>query len=530
MLSSNVAFRRGTLSGYMNSDRGKRLDSWKEIASFLGREIRTVQRWEDEGLPSPAPLKERARVYAYTADLEEWMLRRAPETSLPTASTAPEPEATKTEGRPLSRSRHWLFAGCLIGLVTFSLLGWMLFNVRNTDDPPPVRHGRLFARVTSEGSNPQWIELPWEPYRLKLSPDESTLYALSTEGSVAAINIETFAVKWEVRTGPKSHNMAISPDGSTLYVISAVNGLFLVDTKTQRVERLPTAAGVNDLALTRDGSELFLAMPQSGLWVFKPSTREMKQISTIRCPYNLATTEDGTRLFVGYRCGGPSGRPGHDSIDVMNVVTKKSIHVISGPPMVSSSLSSIPDGSSLWASAGDACSSMRYDSVGCPLVPGLAVHVFRSDDYRLVKSIGLPLHAVAGPPDLLLTPDSTRMIWTEGRLAIRVVNAGSYATEEMVPWPGAGNIVFSKRSPRAFFASRHAVAVLSTAPGVDPPREGLAELSQFAGFANAKSCRISEGYPKVFTTAKGWAATGFGARGGACDDLIRGGGWEGRVR
>src|SRR3989442_4777544 len=31
---------------------GKKLDSWGEIASYLGREVRTVQRWErTEGLP-----------------------------------------------------------------------------------------------------------------------------------------------------------------------------------------------------------------------------------------------------------------------------------------------------------------------------------------------------------------------------------------------------------------------------------------------------------------------------------------------
>jgi hypothetical protein len=30
----------------------RRLDSWKEIAAYLGRSIRTVQRWErEEGLP-----------------------------------------------------------------------------------------------------------------------------------------------------------------------------------------------------------------------------------------------------------------------------------------------------------------------------------------------------------------------------------------------------------------------------------------------------------------------------------------------
>ena len=50
----------GLLSGFclMSSLRGfwaegdGRLDSWKEIAGYLGREVRTVQGWEkNEGLP-----------------------------------------------------------------------------------------------------------------------------------------------------------------------------------------------------------------------------------------------------------------------------------------------------------------------------------------------------------------------------------------------------------------------------------------------------------------------------------------------
>ena len=36
----------------MTSTREDRLDSWKEIATFLNRGVRTVQRWEaTEGLP-----------------------------------------------------------------------------------------------------------------------------------------------------------------------------------------------------------------------------------------------------------------------------------------------------------------------------------------------------------------------------------------------------------------------------------------------------------------------------------------------
>ena len=52
----------------------RRLDSWKEIASYLGRSEKTVRRWEEtEGLPVHRLHHEkRASVYAYTGELEEW--------------------------------------------------------------------------------------------------------------------------------------------------------------------------------------------------------------------------------------------------------------------------------------------------------------------------------------------------------------------------------------------------------------------------------------------------------------------------
>ncbi len=53
---------------------GRRLDSWKEIASFLGRGIRTVQRWErEEGLPvHRLPHAERGSVFADPKELSAW--------------------------------------------------------------------------------------------------------------------------------------------------------------------------------------------------------------------------------------------------------------------------------------------------------------------------------------------------------------------------------------------------------------------------------------------------------------------------
>jgi len=60
--------------GVRMSSAGDRLDSWKEIASYLRRSVRCVQRWEkNEGLPI---LRHRhahgATIYAYRHELEHW--------------------------------------------------------------------------------------------------------------------------------------------------------------------------------------------------------------------------------------------------------------------------------------------------------------------------------------------------------------------------------------------------------------------------------------------------------------------------
>lgn len=54
---------------------GLRLDSWKEIATYLGRGERTVKRWEqDRGLPiHRLPGGGHACVYAYAGELDEWL-------------------------------------------------------------------------------------------------------------------------------------------------------------------------------------------------------------------------------------------------------------------------------------------------------------------------------------------------------------------------------------------------------------------------------------------------------------------------
>jgi TolB-like protein/Tfp pilus assembly protein PilF len=76
----------------------KKLVSWKEIAVHLGREIRTVQRWEKtEGLPVRRhEHRKRSTVYAYASELDEWFKKRQPADD-PEADAAFEPEPDVTE-------------------------------------------------------------------------------------------------------------------------------------------------------------------------------------------------------------------------------------------------------------------------------------------------------------------------------------------------------------------------------------------------------------------------------------------------
>lgn len=76
----------------------KRLDSWKEIAAFFGRDERTVKRWEKErGLPVyRVPGSARGGVFAFAEELAEWL--KAPNVALEAVEAATE-NPPQTENR-----------------------------------------------------------------------------------------------------------------------------------------------------------------------------------------------------------------------------------------------------------------------------------------------------------------------------------------------------------------------------------------------------------------------------------------------
>ena len=93
----------------MNGD--DRLESWKEIAAFLGREVRTVQLWEkSEGLPIHRHQHARqGSVYAFKSELEAWKRARA---------NSPAAASAEASGRKF----RWWMAGGLVILIGAAIL------------------------------------------------------------------------------------------------------------------------------------------------------------------------------------------------------------------------------------------------------------------------------------------------------------------------------------------------------------------------------------------------------------------------
>lgn len=128
---------------------GDRLESWKEIASYLGRTPRTVQRWErQEGLPVHRLLHDKlGSVYANRSELDAWWSERrnrldsadsAEGAADGEASESLEPAPATSTPRPSSPWRRIVLA-TLAGAAGLALAygGWRSF--RRPATPGPVR-------------------------------------------------------------------------------------------------------------------------------------------------------------------------------------------------------------------------------------------------------------------------------------------------------------------------------------------------------------------------------------------------------
>jgi len=139
----------------------KRLDSWKEIAAFLGRAERTVKRWETErGLPvRRVPGSGRGGVFAYSNELAGWLKGRSPEldaddsasdgSDAPPAPSAAVPVASARPSFSAVRIAAWvspvILIGVLVVIVSFGHRG-LSFKAAAGGHPPNAEAQELYLK------------------------------------------------------------------------------------------------------------------------------------------------------------------------------------------------------------------------------------------------------------------------------------------------------------------------------------------------------------------------------------------------
>ena len=111
--------------------RGRRLNTWKEIASFFACDERTVKRWEGtRGLPvHRIPNGVRSPVFAYEGELRAWLDSHE---SVETASPA---EKIEPPARPASQLNLSIAAGAAVALCV-AILAAGVFGPRLIAAPP----------------------------------------------------------------------------------------------------------------------------------------------------------------------------------------------------------------------------------------------------------------------------------------------------------------------------------------------------------------------------------------------------------
>jgi Tol biopolymer transport system component len=272
-----------------------RLDSWKEIATYLKRDVTTVQRWEKrEGMPVRRHLHDKSSsVYAFRADLDAWArgrklgaigddLRERPRSD---GAAGPAPN------RPRSRRSVLALTAMVAVIAGLGVTAWLLQRldyfwtsplagvpvqlVSDFDGTEPVvaisRDGKLVAFLSNrDGATDVWMT--------QLGTGQ--FYNL-THGAVDGL------------VNPSIRAIVFSPDGALVTFWTRKRdtgdiGIWAVPTLGGQPR--PYMEGVAECDWSSDGSRLVFHSPAPGDPMF-------------------VTTVPGAPMFAQGPSQGPQGRP-----------------------------------------------------------------------------------------------------------------------------------------------------------------------------------------------------------------------------
>jgi Tol biopolymer transport system component len=250
-----------------SNDPGERLNSWKEIAAYLNRSVRTVIRWEaEQGLPVHRQVHDkRGAVHAYKTALDAWVQQRTL-----------GPESAETVAAPSARPERWWTIWASAGVILAAFSAWLVFPGPASSPAPQTRPlttypgSEINPALSPDGDR---VVFAWDherpgsfnlyekqigsdapPVRLTAKPATGIFPAWSPDGLRLAIARALGDGKYELAWmpaigGPERHVAEISPP-SRPFITWTPDGQWIV--APHRPER--DTAGVYLVAV--DGGEM----------------------------------------------------------------------------------------------------------------------------------------------------------------------------------------------------------------------------------------------------------------------------------
>ena len=259
-----------------------RLDSWKEIAAYLGRDVTTVQRWEKrEGMPVHRHLHDKVgSVYAFRVELDAWVRSRNPVIEENgNGAAAPALLATRQPARSTVRA-GWkvLIPLAVLGLLAIAATMWLQSTEHFWRNPIADAHFQTVtdfdgleqaAAISRDGHLIAFLSNRDGPIDIWVTQVGSGEFHNLTHGSVGEL------------ANPSIRALGFSPDGSLVTFWRRKPGGSSSDTISTWA--VPTLGGEPRLYLegaaeydwSPDGSRLAYHTPGPGdpLFVTKGSVR-----------------------------------------------------------------------------------------------------------------------------------------------------------------------------------------------------------------------------------------------------------------
>jgi YVTN family beta-propeller protein len=163
--------------------------------------------------------------------------------------------------------------------------------------------------VIDLGTNTQVATIPvsGDPFRVRLSPDGSSLFVTGNADSLFIIDVQSRQITGRLGIGLDANGLAIERTGSRLYVSNQSDGTISeVDLTTNTVARTLTVGGhPQELVLSPGGTLLFIADETGSIQVW--SLRDGSKRGDIAVPggaFAMAVSPDWRQLYVTSAHGG----------------------------------------------------------------------------------------------------------------------------------------------------------------------------------------------------------------------------------